>query len=209
MSVGDVYELRLTATHTTGETSVNVWHYEVDENPTGPSGADDLINSYASFVASTLTAQTSVQWTYTNLFAFNLDEDEDWSDSPISFQGAAPGNGLPAQLAVAFRSPKQNTGVNRSAKRLPLGNVSSIDGNGRLGLPFRDNCFFIQQSLGLPVASPTNVYIPVTVQKQYVDRVFVGYVIRAVVVGQWEINRAFSTQKSRQEYMWEVAEEPA
>lgn len=208
MALNETYELRLTATHNFGETSESVWHYEVVAQNGDPSSATALAALFQTLVVTTLTPQTSGLWTYSNIAVRNLDDETDWADAPISLQGGAPNNGLPTFVVVAFRSPRQDTGVNRAAKRLPLGDHSSLGGNGRLNPVFLSNCFFIQQALGLPIADADNQYSPVTVKKNYIDKVFVGYDIRAVVTGQWEINSAFSTQKSRQEYRWEVAEEP-
>lgn len=211
MPVGDIFEVRPIAIHTGGQTAEPTWFYRCTSLGTGTGISGDLSRAFDEDVLQNMIVVTENNWTWNRIEVVNLDDALDFDELLIvGGTGDLTGGSLPSVLAVAIRSKKQATAFNRSRHQLPLLDQASFGSDGSLSLTARDSLFFVQQALGTEVDRASNdaTFEPVTVKKTYVDGVLTDVIVRAVVLGQWEVNRQFGTQKSRQDYLWELAEEP-
>lgn len=210
MALDDLYEVTQQLVFTSGERAVSVFSYICTDNGNGVGTADELVTAFRVSIWGVMQSDLCDQWTSEFWEARNLNDDEDWYRFEGSESGDLTGDALPAVLAVGFRSPKQDTGKNRSHHQLPLLDQTTLAGDGSMTVAARDAMYFTQQAMGLPIVNATQMseFTPCTVKKVYDGGVLVSASLRSVVTGQWSINRYFSTQKSRQSLNWEVAEEP-
>ncbi len=209
MAVSQRYEVTVNMDCQGGEDAAPTWTYLQQSEGTLPGDASVLASVFESDLLSLFYPVMSDNWIVTTLDVVNLDNASDWHQEPIGTGGDITTSPLPPVVAVSFRSPKQSTGYNRSGHRLPFLVAASMGSDGSIDTASRDSLYFVQQGLGLPVANGIgDSWDPITVKKTYVDGELAFVTTRSIVLGQWELNRWLGTQKGRQGYNWQVAEEP-
>lgn len=211
MPAGQFYEAVISGVIGSDQDFSIVLTYACTEQGADGGGADDLANVLESDLVPLLTAAMATNKSITNIFVQNLSATSEWHAGTISEAGTLSGTPLPPVLAVGFRSPKQNPGINRSRHNLPLGVTAWITSGGSIDILLADAVLYpLQQQLGLPlVTAGDSEFTPIIVTKNYVDGEFSSATYRATVTGQWSVNAWPTTIKTRQSYLWYVIDEPA
>lgn len=212
MALNDVFEARISGLVGSSQEWNSVFHYQCIDVGVDEGEAEDLENTLTSALIPLIRAGlSSANRNVNNIFVQNLSNLSDWHASTLTLQGQLEGDPLPSVLAIGFRSPKQSPGYNRARHNFPLGVTTWIDSTGFLDVDLADNILYpLQQQLGLPLTSAGGSgFNPVTVAKSYSQGVFVSASVQSVVTGQWSVNTAFTTMKSRQDFLWGIIDEPA
>lgn len=208
-ALDDFYEVRQTFNHQGGQDALFVGTYQCTLTPTNPPNSTQLANQWITDVLPLITAIMHDSWTATLISVVDLNDSEDFFDGTVTDVGTLSGSGLPPVTAVGVRSKRMEVGVNRSRHQLPLGHAAWLGSDGSMTQAARDSCYFLVQQLGMEIVGPNATeYTPVVVRKTYEDHVLVDVELRGIALGQWFINRYFTTQKSRQDYLWQVPVEP-
>lgn len=208
-SVNDFYEIRQEFSHGGGQNAILTMHYRCTIQGSSAPNSIQLGIEWGDNIRVLITPLIADNWTATNINIVNLNEATDFWDAAVADQGELSAACLPPVLAVGIRSSRNDIGVNRSHHQLPMGDVSWVAPDGSMTEAARDSIYFLQQAMGMEITAPNGTeYTPVIIRKIYTNHVLTDIELRSNVLGQWQINRWFGTQKSRQDYAWEVADEP-
>jgi len=209
--LNQVFEIILGGFHANGQSFRSVFYYKHQTEGSPIGDATVLAALFDSQFLPLLEDVLHQDWTINMREVLNLDDlaDYDYSFAPVI--GDLAGNSLPSVLAVGFRSKRQPNGVHRGRHNFPVGNAAFLGSYGLIDDTSYDSLYFLQQQLGeyLIDGVSGDQWRPIIIQKHYSGGVFTGYTSRGNVAGQWQINKEFTTVKSRQGYAWLVAEEPA
>lgn len=209
MPLNSIYEVVLNLVNNNGEGASGVWHYKQTEEGVLPGAAALLATVFLSDLVSLIYPVMHDNWLATTLDVVNLNDDTDWHQVSITVPGDLSALPMAPVVAVSLRSPKQDTGFNRGGKRLPLLQSLDLGSDGSISEAGRDSLFFLVAQMGLELDNGIgDEWTPVTVEKTYIDGELVLATVRAVLLGQWEVNRWPGTQKGRQTYLWQVPDEP-
>lgn len=210
MALNDIFGLTASWVHSSGQVAQFAQDYELTALGSDSNDAQSLRDVWYADMADLISNRQHPSWTLNHIAVRNYMDDEDFSESFPDISGLEGGGALPSFIAVGFRSPRKASGVNRGRHNLPTGSAAMLASDGSLTATARDYHYFIQQQLGLPLIDVDGAtYTPVIARKTYVNGELTSVVRVVDVTGQWQIDRYFTTQKSRQGYLWEVAEEPA
>lgn len=210
MALNDMYQITLGGDHTLGQQfrAVFFWEQIVAGSPIGDSSV--LAPGFDSSVVAYLLDVMSNEWLVNHREVVNLDDPDDYDFSFSPSAGHLAGNSMPPVLAVGFRSPRQAPGVHRARHNLPVGLSSWLSSYGLVSDSDFDSLYFLQQQLGLGFVDGISgaSWAPRIVQKHYSGGSFIGYTKRGSAYGQWQTNQVPTTVKSRQGYLWLLADEP-
>lgn len=211
MALGDVYEITLAGVDGVGTPLGFSAHYRFDSLASGLPNAQNALTAFDLSILALMHPFMTDDKQWLTADAVNLDDPADTFQSGGFPSGSLTNPPLPPFVAIGFRSPKQGRGFNRSRHNLPLGDISWCGQDYQMIQTNFDDLYFLQQAFGLPIVRPATeaTLTPVTIRKNYVDSVFVGYDIRSVVTGQWSVTKRWTSQVSRNTPIWEVAVEPA
>lgn len=204
MALNNIFEVRAHWINDNGQLADMIRYYQCFDQGTGDGDAGDLVVQIGQEIDSVINQKMNEVWTGLNVECQNLSNIADYASRGMMTQPSVIGSAMPSFVAVGFRSPKQAFGYNRSRVNLPVGTSGYLTTGGQLDESGLEAYEPIAALLGAVISStgPAEKWNPVTVKKAYVDGIFAGATVRAVVSGLWQIDKEFTTVKSRQAYVW-------
>lgn len=198
-SIGDVYRIITSWNVANDETARSVFHYQVVEL-TGSINAenvnDEMDTNLYSILQDLMPGGISINGSY----ALNMNDPDDFNITNPSRVGELAGDPLPSILAVGFRSPWPGPGKRRARHQFPIGTQGNFGPSSGVATAFRTLCDPLAIALGAQFELTDGAIDPVIVQSGWTP----GFapVVQGSARGQWEINAQWTTQKTRQTYLW-------
>jgi len=202
-----VYQIRVKQEYV-GQEVLNVFYYEDDS---GSPSADDLLDVFTDDVWDAARGVQSDGVNTVEFYCINIGTPSDYAiraDDSNGVLTGTSGQNLPPFVAYAFRSPNPGPGKRFSYKRIAgvRSGVFSSSGNGQFSDSFLDVLYPAQQAFGAYLEGALAGYRPV----QVTGAVVLGTTptISHSLFGQWQTNKWFSSQKTRQDYLWQATAAP-
>lgn len=204
-NVGDIYFLRTEISLGNNEVAVNVYHYEVTaggETLTAQEVAEEFDTEVLANLETFMTNTRIIN----DCYCINSADNADFYQFNPNRQGDVAGIPLPPVVAMGVRSPWPGPGFNRASKRLPIGTIGSLTGDGEFSIGYADTLDQLTDQLGITLEAPGGSVAPVTVVGSF--QLGVPLVRRAFALGRWEMSLWPTTQKGRQQYLWYLPAAP-
>lgn len=201
-SVGDIYQVKMQTLHSSGETALTVFYYElVSGDPA--FNAENAANEVDDNIVAEFILSMSDTSRVNRIDSINgMDNDDFFSFNPNE-PGDRIANPLAPNIAASFRSPWPGPGTRRGQHRLMTGVGSDVDGlDGIWDSNFQTLVADLATALGAQLENANGFISPVTIVGGFV--LGVSPTRNESIGGQWELNKFPMTQNSRKQYSWVV-----